>query len=171
MLDSSKEAHMRNWAAGIGVLLVAGLVWASAAGCNKTKAEQGAALLLEMVDVNQGAVEDIIDLVDDNYDLCVKGLREVTDLQKSTRATMQTLVNQWNQFKKGSTAKDMMDAVEQAKPKIEQMLNDVDEIQEGAYKIFERFQKNCPNETPKVFKIMQDTGVIMMSLMSNDLVG
>ena len=87
---------MRNWAAGIGVLLVAGLVWASAAGCNKTKAEQGAALLLEMVDVNQGAVEDIIDLVDDNYDLCVKGLREVTDLQKSTRATMQTLVNQFH---------------------------------------------------------------------------
>jgi len=139
----------------MGTLLIAMMCVLGLAACEKTKADLGADILSQMVEIQESTIEDFYDTVKDNSDICNKCLRDVRALVDHAESQMRGLAAQWAQLKANSSIKTQREAVNRVTPEMNKMFERLSGMEEGAYKIFEEYQGNCPDQTPDVYSTMK----------------
>ena len=152
----------------LGTLLIAMTCVLGLAACQKTKVDLGEDILSQMVDIQEETMEDFYDTVKDNSDICNKCLRDVRALVDSAEGRMRGLAGQWSQLKANTSIKDQRDAVNRVTPAMNEMYQKLEGMEEGAYKIFEEFQSNCPDQTPEVYGTMKRAAGLFQKIIGSE---
>jgi hypothetical protein len=132
--------------------------------CFNSKVDDGTDMLEDIADLQIEVLETYIDKVDDLYDICNKCVRETETINNAYRGQIQALAAQWEAHKAQITTKEERESVEAARAKIDDTYEQIGEIMEAeeTYDIFQKFQKNCGAQTPKVYGRMQSETINMM---------
>jgi len=161
---------MRNKAGLLSISIALCLTVALGAGCTKTKTDQGADILIEIAEANLEALEDYFDIVDDLSDICNKCVRDTQALFQERQARMQALASQWMQLKTQMSTKEQMDAIAQASPKVDKIMQKMYALPEGHFETFEEFQSNCPQQTPAVYNLMEKFMGLFNKMVGHDFI-
>ena len=136
--------------------------------CKKTKSDQGAAILEDMMDIWMSTFEDFFDLVEDNYDICNKCVRDTNDLVEQRREQMNTLYAQWKNLSEQMSTKELQDAIEKTRSTYAEYGAKAESIEKEHFKAFEEFDKHCSGVTSKVYKKMEETRDLYYSFMGSE---
>ena len=85
-------------------------------------------------------------------------------INNTYRGQIQALAAQWEAHKAQVTTKEERESVESARAKIDDTYKQIGEIMQakGTYDIFQEFQKNCGEQTPKVYGRMENETLNLM---------
>ncbi len=133
-----------------------GAVFLGSGSCKKTKSDQGAAILEDMMDIWMTTFEDFFDIVEDNYDICNKCLHDTDALVEQRRGQMNTLYEQWKKLSAQMSTKEKMDAIEKTRADYSEYGAKAEAMQKEHYKTFLEFDKHCSQVTPRVYKKMEE---------------
>jgi len=137
--------------------LAACLLWTATlvAGCEKTNVDRAEDVLERMIEVQVDGLEQYIDTVEEYSDICNKCVRQTQALADQLESQMQGLQGQWKQLKAQMPTADYRQAVENVTPDAREAFKVMGEIRDGAYEVFEEYQKNCPGQVAEVYNNME----------------
>ncbi len=161
---------MRSKAGLLSVSIALCLTVALGAGCTKTKTDQGADILIEIAELNLEALEDYFDIVEDLFDICNKCVRDTQALFQERQAQMQALADQWMQLRTQMSTKEQMDAIEQARSKVDKIMQKMYALPEGHFETFEEFQSNCSQQTATVYNLMEKYMGLFNKMVGHDFI-
>ncbi len=146
-------------------IISVGALFLSSGACKKSKSDQGAEILEDMMDIWMSTFEDFFDIVEDNYDICNKCVRDTANLVEQRRGQMNTLYAQWKNLTSQMSTKERMDAIEKTRSTYTELGAKAQAMQEEHYKTFEEFDKHCSGVTAKVYKKMEEARDLYFSFM------